>query len=164
MRACRDERRQREYYRKDVKDRLTKGVKAPHLGRLRENLAIGSESFLKQVRNLADGGGRETTGKRHLRARVRFEEVVGVVEDMKGEASEAFMGRRGDLGRPLVLWLARRFCGLTLRELGERVGGMDYAAVSVTLKRFEVRVQRNRNLRAMLGQARAMLNVETRHQ
>jgi len=163
-RACRDERQRRKCYREDVKDRLTKGVKESRLERLRESLAIGSESFLKQVRDLADGGGRETTGKRSLRARVKFEDVVGVVEDLRGESRETFMGKRGDWGRPLVLWLARRFCGLTLRELGEGAGGMDYAAVSVMLRRFDGRLGQDRSLRSLRDRAREMLNVETRHQ
>jgi len=163
-RASRDERQQRKCYREDVKDRLTKGVKASRLERLRENLAIGSESFLKQVRDLADGGSRETTGKRSLRARVTFEEVIGVVEELKGEKCEMFMGSHGDWGRPLVLWLGRRFCGLTLRELGELAGGMDYAAVSVMLKRFELCMEGTRSLRYAADRARKMLNVETRHQ
>jgi len=162
-RACRDKGRRRERYRRDVKDRLTKGVDAPRLERLRENLAIGGESFLNRVRDLADGGGREITGKRRLRARATFENVVGVVEDLKGEAREAFMDRRGDWGRALVLHLARRFCGLTLRELGERVGGTDYAAVSIMLKRFDLRAQKERKLRTTMNRATAMLNVETRH-
>ena len=85
------------------------------------------------------------------------------MEELKGEAREQFMCRRGDWGRPLVLFLARRFCGLTLRELGERAGGTDYAAVSAMLKRFEARVKRERTLRSTLDRAAQMLNVETRH-
>lgn len=163
-RACREERLRRDRYRKDVKDRLTKGVEAPRLERLRESLAIGSELFLNRVRNLADGGERETTGKRRLRARAAFRDVVGVVEELKGESSEVFMRRHGDWGRPLALCLARRFCGLTLRDVGEQAGGMDYAAVSVMLKRFNLRVQKERKLRTALNRAVDMLNVETRHQ
>jgi REP element-mobilizing transposase RayT len=163
-RACREKNRRRERYRGDVKHRLTKGVQAPRLEQLREDLAIGSASFLNRVRKLAGGGGRETTGKRRLRQRTSFADVVGVVEKVRGEAGEQFMSRRGDWGRPLVLHLARRFCGMTLREIGERAGGMDYAAVSVMLKRFALRVQKDRKLRSILNRASAMLNVETRHQ
>jgi putative transposase len=157
-RACREKCRRRERYRKDVRDRLTRGAAAPRLEQLRESLAIGSEDFLNRVRGLAKGGHRETTGKGRLRARTNFADVIDTVELLKGEPSKAFMGR------PLVLHLARRYCGLTLRELGERAGGMDYAVVSITLKRFGTRVQGDRKLRGMLNQATTMLNVETRHQ
>lgn len=162
-RACRDRRRRRQRYREDMKQRLTKGVEAPRLERLRESLAIGSDAFLDRVRALADGGERETTGKRRLRQRATFAQVVGVVENLKGEPCEQFMGRRGDWGRPLALWLARRFCGLTLRELGTQAGGMDYAAVSIMLKRFERRIAEDRKLQRLLNQGSTMLNVETRH-
>ena len=63
-----------------------------------------------------------------------------------------------------LLGLARRFCGLTLREVGEQMEGMDYAAVSVMLKRFDLRVEKERELRTALNRAIDMLNVETRHQ
>ncbi len=45
--------------------------------------------------------------------------------------------RRGDWGKPMLMWLARRYCGLTLRELGEEMGGMDYAAVCAGIGRFD---------------------------
>jgi len=41
---------------------------------------------------------------------------------------------------------------------------MDYAAVSVMLKRFDLRVRKERTLRSVLNRAVKMLNVETRHQ
>jgi len=163
-RACREKRRRRERYRQHVKDRLTKGVEAPRLERLQESLAIGSEAFLQQVREISGGGDRETTGKRRLRARTTFEQVLRAVEELRGQGREAFMGKRGDWGRPLVLSLARRFCGLTLRELGEQIGGTDYAAVSAMLKRFDLRLQQDRKLRRLRDQASRMLNVEIRHQ
>ena len=84
--------------------------------------------------------------------------------DLSAGAGEQFMSRRGDWGRPLVLHLARRFCGMTLRDIGERAGGMDYAAVSVMLKRLALRVQKDRKLRSILNRASGLLNVETRHQ
>ena len=58
----------------------------------------------------------------------------------------------------------KHFEALTLRELGEQAGGMDYAAVSVMLKRFASRVENQPPLRTTMKQAIEMLNVETRHQ
>ena len=70
------------------------------------------------------------------------------------------MMRRGDWAGPMYLWAGRRWCGCTLRELGAAVGGMNYAAVSIALKRFEQRCageEKIRNLQASLSE---MLNVE----
>ena len=123
-------------------------------------IAIGNERFVRNVKELAKGGGREVAGKRDLRRRVRFEEVVRAVERVRGESWAEMSVRRGNAGRPLVMWAARRFCGLTLREIGERLGGVDYAAVSMALKRFEEKASGNRQLKAQKRAVYSMLNVE----
>jgi len=71
------------------------------------------------------------------------------------------VNKRGDWGRPLVLSLARRHCGMKLRELGERMGGMDYAAVSIMLKRWNQRVQNDRCLQRLSDRTTAMLNLKS---
>lgn len=100
-------------------------------------------------------------GKRELRRRVTFEEVVAAVEELKRESWKAMASRRGDSGRPLAMWAARRFCGLTLREIGEHLGGLDYAAVGIALKRFEKKASHDRRLQRQQRSLAGMLNVET---
>jgi hypothetical protein len=57
----------------------------------------------------------------------------------------------------------RLYCGLSLRETGEKVGNMDYAAVSMMLRRFEKRMQSDPLLAAKYKtMKKEMLNVETR--
>jgi hypothetical protein len=54
---------------------------------------------------------------------------------------------------------------MKLGELGELAGGMDYAAVSVAVKRFEQRLARDAKLRRLLSKIKGtLLNVETRPQ
>ena len=67
----------------------------------------------------------------------------------------------GDCGREIVWWLARRHCGLTLGQLGEKAGAVDYAAVGMALSRFESKMRLNSDLRrdATLIEEQ-MLNVE----
>jgi hypothetical protein len=48
-----------------------------------------------------------------------------------------------------------------LREAGEAVGGLDYAAVSVALKRLERQAAVRREVKKQMQQIAAMLNVET---
>jgi len=58
--------------------------------------------------------------------------------DLLLEAGASYRsGRRGDLGREMVWWLARRHAGMTLRQLGEKAGRTDYAPVGMELKRYE---------------------------
>jgi chromosomal replication initiation ATPase DnaA len=49
----------------------------------------------------------------------------------------------------MALYVARRCTGLTLRQLGQEVGGMDYTAVSMAVKRFEQRLSRQATLRQL---------------
>jgi hypothetical protein len=56
----------------------------------------------------------------------------------------------------LVLRLARRYTGLTLRELGAAVGGMDYAALSIAIKRQHQCVQADP---ALAAQERKAINL-----
>jgi chromosomal replication initiation ATPase DnaA len=51
--------------------------------------------------------------------------------------SAIVMSLRGDWAKPLLLWALRRYSELSLREIGEAVGGMDYTAVAMAIKRFE---------------------------
>jgi len=58
------------------------------------------------------------------------------------------------------MWLARRHTGLTLREIGAALGGLDYAALSVAIKRHAQRVKADTTLAAQQRQAEKLLNVE----
>jgi hypothetical protein len=75
-------------------------------------------------------------------------------------AYAAWYNARHNRVGPLFLWAARRFCGLTLREMGVAVGGMNSAAVSTALKRFERRAVEAQDLKALQARMVAMLIVE----
>jgi len=81
------------------------------------------------------------------------------VERLKGERWAAFRDRRGDWGRDLALAVARRSTGLTLRELGARAGGLDYAAVSEAIRYFESRRVRREDARDALKRVSEYLNL-----
>ena len=71
----------------------------------------------------------------------------------KAELS-TFISQRGDWAKPLLLWALRRYGGMTLKEVGESVGGMDYTAVAMAIKRFETKAKDDRHLRLMMEQAK----------
>jgi hypothetical protein len=120
---------------------------------------IGSARFIERIKRLADGSARETERRGRLRERVGFEQVVKLLEKQRGEPRGDWLHRHGDWGKWMVLSLARQYSGLTLAELGEQMGNMDYAAVSVGLRRFGERLKRERRLRADYATAKKMLNV-----
>jgi len=92
---------------------------------------------------------------------VGWAEIVRAVEAVRGEAWACCGTRRGDWARPLAMWAARRYGGLTLREMGAVLGGMDYAAVGMTLKRFASRVASEPALAQACQRLTDMLHVET---
>ena len=58
----------------------------------------------------------------------------------------------GDWGRNLVLWTGRMYGGLSLLELGKLVGGVDYSAVSMAVRRVESCVRNDRMLKSAMKQ------------
>ncbi len=56
-----------------------------------------------------------------------------------------------------MLYLGRRLGRIKLRELGAAAGGLDYAAVSIAVKRFERRVKNEKKLAQLVKQATAKL-------
>jgi hypothetical protein len=131
---------------------LSKGVEPVFKERLADGFALGTKTFRERVRQ-AGKDGREIAGTRKLRPLVSLGHVVGVVERLRDEKRLLFMTRHGDWARPLLLWAARRCTGMTLREIGMAVGGMDYTAVAMAVKRCEQKAKKDANLRRLMKQA-----------
>lgn len=148
-------------YREDAKNLLRKGGDEERTEKLFDALAIGGEMFRTRVRDVAAGGGRETSGRGLLRRRIGLDDALRAVESVKGEARGAFLTRHGDWGATLVMYLLRHQGGLTLREIGEAFDGMDYAAVSARLCRLDRQVKTDRTLKRQLNRATQILNIET---
>ena len=53
-------------------------------------------------------------------------------------------------GRDLVLWAGRRYGGMTLKELGNCSGGIDYSAVAVSILRLVRKSGKDRALRKLM--------------
>ena len=103
---------------------------------------------------------RERGNKREIRRRWTFPEVVNAVETARGESWEQFAQRHGDYGRDVVLCMARENTGLTLRELGEAVGGMDYEAVGEAVRRLRKRLKEDRSIRKVYKHAVQITNLD----
>jgi hypothetical protein len=155
---------QQRAYGKHVEEAIRQGLQASPWDKLEANLILGSGRFAQRVREQIGIGERkrEQPQSRRLKRRPGWNRVIEVVEEFRGERWDAFRNRHGDWGRELVLYLARRQCGLSLRELGNLTGGLDYAAVSVAIRRYERRLLRQPELRKVVENVkRQLLNVET---
>ncbi len=83
--------------------------------------------------------------RRSIFANVREHEHF--LECLRDEDYQTFMALRGDWAKPLLLWSLRRYSGMTLKAIGETVGGMDYTAVAMAVRRFELRTEKEPDLR-----------------
>ncbi|MCO5067698.1 MAG: hypothetical protein M9910_03260 [Kiritimatiellae bacterium] len=68
------------------------------------------------------------------------------MEKLKKEPWSAFRDRRGDWGRDVTLWAARRLGGYTLAELAREVGAVDYTAIYQGVRRLETRSKKDDKL------------------
>jgi len=133
-------------YRREVEMQVKGEQKETPWQALRAGVVLGTQAFLERVRQVATGDEREQAGLKAIRVRVSFDDVVRVVEQEKGAAWGQFRERRGDWGRDLVLVIARRHCGMTLKELGEAAGDLSSVAVNMALRRMSGRVQNEMTL------------------
>jgi len=160
-RASRTPDKQEQAYRQYVRQRLVEGADPDTLDRIRDRLAIGTATFVTRVKRGLRTFDRETDAKKALRRRFAFADIVEVVEQVRGESWDALTSRYADPGRWQVLTLAREYTGMTLSELGQAVGGMDYAAVGMGIRRFARRLSRDRQQSKAMDKMRKMLDVKT---
>ena len=153
--------RKREVYREHVEHAVREGLPASPWERLEAGMVLGGREFVERVRKGLQGNRREQTELRRLEGRAGFADAVAAVEKVKGEKWESFRDRYGDWGRDLVMYLARRRCGMKLAELGAALGGLDYATVSAAVKRFEGRLNVGGELAEMAKRAeKELLNAK----
>jgi hypothetical protein len=147
-------------YRRMVKYRVTQGVDEGFLSKLKDRIALGSEAYIDQVRTLCTAD-REYEGRHILERRCCWADIVHAVELAKDSKWDVFAYVRGDWGRAASYYLARKYACMTLAEIGDAAGGVDYAAVSAMEKRFEARLARDGQMRAKIAELQRILNVET---
>jgi hypothetical protein len=94
---------------------------------------------------------------RQLGVLTPLESVVRAVERVRGAPLRAFLSRHGDPSRDVLWYLARRRCGVTLRVLGEKKGGMRYATVSEAMRRIERRLAADRAMAAFVQKVERQL-------
>ena len=119
--------------------------------RLKEKLAgdliLGGRDFVAKVQKLLKGDRTEQKSLRALeKPLVDWEMIVAVIEELWNEPWEEISQRHGDPGRELAMLIARRYGGMSLREIGQSVGGLQYSAVSDAVRRTSARLETDRAL------------------
>lgn len=152
-------RRKRTAYRAYVEEAVREGLEETPWEQLQAGVALGGTEFVGRIRSKLRGDPKEQPGWRELKGVPGFERVKSVVEELKGERWENFRDRKGDWGRDLALYMARKHCGMGLRELGVAVGGVGYTTVSMAVKRLEEQATESTRIQELIGKAARRLGL-----
>ena len=147
-------------YRRYVEVAVREGVVESPWDRLEAGVVLGGREFLERIRARLRGDEREQPQLRRLKARTSWDQVVAVVEGLKEQRWDQFCEQHGDWGRDVALYLGRRVGRMTLRELAEKVGGIDYVSVASAVRRMSQRLTHDKELAAMTQQAHKQLHNE----
>ena len=154
----RSEQERRAALREYTEQAVRQGVLERPWDRLVAGLVLGTEAFARRLLQKARGNSREQPTLRKLGPRISWPQIIGALEQAKGESWAQFSQRHGDWGRDAALWLGRKRARYHLAELGELAGGLDYAAVGQAVSRFSKRVQAGGQLRRELTQIEKQLS------
>lgn len=143
-----------ERYREYCEEAIREGLPESPWSQVIGQAVLGSERFVAEL-----SGKLGRTVPERLRRRPAFAEIVGVVEKVYGKKWEEFRDRYGDMGRDLVLYLARRECGMSFGELSARAE-IKYPSAAAAVRRFAARAKSNRSIARLLNRAISELNNE----
>jgi len=145
-----------ERYRRHCEEAIGQGLVESPWDKLIGQAVLGSERFAAR---LAASLARDDSTRRTLSKRPGLEEVIGVVEEVRGEKWDRFRDRYGDVGRDSVLYLGRTVCGMSIRELSQRAE-IRYVSAATALRRFAARAREDREIAKLLRRAMSKLNNE----
>ena len=116
--------------------------------KLAGDLILGGKDFVAKVRGMLKGDRTEQKSLRALeKPPIDWERIIAVITgafwDIRGRRMDEHFG---DPGRELAMLIARRYGGMSLREIGEAVGGLQYPAVSDAVRRTSARLETDRAL------------------
>jgi REP element-mobilizing transposase RayT len=158
----RTRRERQEAMRTYTEQAVREGLREAPWERVIGGVVLGTEAFAERMRAcMGQGNRREQAGHKRMMRSVGWEQIVSAVEKVKGEGWETFRDRHGDWGRDAALWLGRRAGRMDLRELAQRMGGVDYSSAGTAVSRFTRRLVRDRKLaQVMASLIRQLSNAE----
>ena len=129
---------------------------------LAATLLLGSREFVDRMKALLEGDRREQTGlRKSSQGTLGWEEITAAISKLWGQDWEALRAARGNGALSAALYFGRNYSDKTLRELGELVGGMQYPAVTMAVRRFAQRLETDPVMARKIKRLRAMLYVKT---
>jgi hypothetical protein len=152
---------QRRRYREYVERAVREGLPESPWESVQEQVVLGGQQFLKELKKQIAGDQQEQRGARRLMAeRPTFAAVVAAVEEVKGRRWVEFRDEYGDSGRDMALYLGRRLCGLKLTELAREAEIKNYGVVATNSRRYELRLARDRAEKRRMAEVVRLLKCE----
>jgi len=156
-----DLRRARTEYRKFITLDEAKGPEP--LIHLHGQVILGTESFIARMQTLLKSTllNQEIVERKRLHAYPSPESVLKAVAAAFGVSLETLQipGRRGNQPRKVALYLVKKYCGLSNKEVGAIFGGLHYGAVSKAFVRLDQELAEKKALHKTVQQI--MSNVKT---
>lgn len=146
-------------YRRFVESYVRQGKEEELIDQLKARVVIGAREFVEKAKRLIKKVGKEQPDRRILEERVDFGQIVRAVEDVSGRKWEEFVECYGDSWRDTVLYIARRRSGLTLAEIGDKAGGLDYKTVGKAIGRFAAKLGHDKGMTNLLAKCESRLSI-----
>jgi len=124
-------------------------------------IALGSTTFIEKIKEKIDYQGR----KRDIPSTCfpsKYDVdtiILKMTQVLYIEKNIIFDKKRGNLYRPLAIYLIKRFTPLSLSEIG-KIFKMDYSAVSQAAKRFEQKCEVNDEIKEVMQKVVTALKEE----
>ncbi len=134
-------------YRKRVEKEVREGQVENPWEEVKWGLILGGKELASRVKGGVKGKRSEQKELRAIEGGLEWEEAVKGVEGAKGERWEEFRDRYGDWGRDLVYLLMQEKGRMTIREMGERSGGVEERAVWAGIQAAKRRMTKDKSLR-----------------
>lgn len=131
--------RARTEYRRFVEEGLVREIDNPFEA-VQWQAALGRETFLRKVRDRMKGLHTQRREITSLRTATEFASPQSILNNVAKKFqvnARSLIEQRGHgiAPRNVAMWIISESCGMTLRQIGELFGGIDYAAVAQRIRR-----------------------------
>jgi hypothetical protein len=127
--------------------------------RLQYTVLLGSTEFVSRMRKLLKGDrDQQTALRRAATEALAWSQIVQAVTTVWDRPWEELLLARGSGARETALFLGRTRARLSLKELGSLSGGLHHNAVSIAIRRFSLRLQKDRRLQRKFSKVEKALN------
>jgi putative transposase len=141
-------RERQKAFRRQLRDLAAAGAwETDWKARLKYTVLLGNTEFVSQMRKLLKGDRDQQTGLRRAATEaLAWSQIVQAVTTVWDRSWDEVLLARGCGAREAALFLGRTRARLSLKELGSLSGGLHHNAVSIAIRRFSLRLQKDRAL------------------